>query len=158
MAVAQTVVAVRIPPLDLPGELRAPPQARGVIVFAHGSGSSRLSPRNQAVAKSLSDAGFATLLFDLLTEPEAQALRAQGVGRHLTAGDLLVYGPHGPIDNRPRFADEPARHKVLDAIGDLALCGFDLAGHVVAYRSGHALNVELARKLAALAAPRANAA
>ena len=50
-----------------------------------------------------------------------------------------------------RFADEPARHKVLDLIGDLALCGFDLAGHVVAYRSGHALNVELARRLAALA-------
>ena len=36
-------------------------------------------------------------------------------------------------------------------IGDLALCGFDLAGHVVAYRSGHALNVELARRLAAAA-------
>ena len=41
------------------------------------------------------------------------------------------------------------RHKVLDMIGDLALCGFDLAGHVVAYRSGHALNVELARRLVA---------
>jgi UDP-3-O-acyl N-acetylglucosamine deacetylase len=87
-----------------------------------------------------------------LTEPEARALRAQGVGLHLTAADLLVYGPRGPIDNRPRFADEPARHKVLDMIGDLALCGFDLAGHVVAYRSGHALNVELARRLTALAA------
>ena len=41
---------------------------------------------------------------------------------------------------------------MLDLIGDLALCGFDLAGHVVAYRSGHALNVELARRLAAAAA------
>lgn len=89
-----------------------------------------------------------------LTEPEAQALRAQGVGLHLTAADLLVFGRRGPIDNRPRFADEPARHKVLDMIGDLALCGFDLAGHVVAYRSGHALNVELARRLTAAAATR----
>lgn len=84
-----------------------------------------------------------------LTEPEAQAMRAQGVGRHLTAADLLVYGPRGPIGNRTRFADEPARHKVLDMVGDLALCGFDLAGHVVAYRSGHALNVDLVRRVTA---------
>ena len=69
-------------------------------------------------------------------KPRRDALRAQGVGRHLTPADLLVFGPRGPIDNRLRFADEPARHKVLDLIGDLALCGFDLAGHVVAYRSG----------------------
>jgi UDP-3-O-acyl N-acetylglucosamine deacetylase len=89
-----------------------------------------------------------------LTEPEAQALRVQGVGAHLTPADLLVFGRRGPIDNRPRFADEPARHKVLDMIGDLALCGFDLAGHVVAYRSGHALNVELARRLTAAAGAR----
>ena len=87
-----------------------------------------------------------------LTEPEAAGLRAQGVGRHLSAADLLVFGRRGPIGNAVRFADEPARHKILDLIGDLALCGFDLAGHVVAYRSGHALNVELARLLAARAA------
>lgn len=89
-----------------------------------------------------------------VTEAEAQALRDQGIGRHLTAADLLVYGPNGPIGNRVRFADEPARHKVLDILGDLALCGADLTGHVVAYRSGHALNVQLALRLAALAAGR----
>jgi UDP-3-O-acyl-N-acetylglucosamine deacetylase len=82
-----------------------------------------------------------------LLEQEAIDLRAQGVGRHLTAKELLVFGPRGPIDNTLRYGDEPSRHKVLDLIGDLALCGFDLAGHVVAYRSGHALNVELAREL-----------
>ena len=87
-----------------------------------------------------------------VTEAEAEALRSQGIGRHLRPADLIVFGPRGPIANRLRFADEPARHKVLDMIGDLALCGFDLAGHVVAYRSGHALNVELARQLAASAA------
>ena len=86
-----------------------------------------------------------------LTEAEARALREQGVGRHLNAADLVVFGPRGPIDNAVRFGDEPARHKLLDLIGDLALCGFDLAGHLVAYRSGHALNVELAQKLASLA-------
>ena len=89
-----------------------------------------------------------------LTEPEARALRAQGVGAHVSTAEVLVFGPRGPIDNRLRFADEPARHKVLDLVGDLALCGFDLAGHVVAYRSGHALNVDLARRLTALAAAR----
>jgi UDP-3-O-acyl N-acetylglucosamine deacetylase len=99
----------------------------------------------------------ASFIFDLaccrtfLTEAEAAGLRAQGIGRHLHPADLLVFGARGPIDNRVRFADEPARHKILDLIGDLALCGFDLAGHLVAYRSGHALNVELARTLAALA-------
>jgi UDP-3-O-acyl N-acetylglucosamine deacetylase len=82
-----------------------------------------------------------------LTEPEAHALRAAGVGRHLTPADVLVFGRHGPVGNRLRFADEPARHKVLDLVGDLALCGFDLAGHVVAYRSGHALNTRLAAAL-----------
>lgn len=88
-----------------------------------------------------------------LTEPEADALRLQGVGRHLTRADVLVFGPHGgPVGNSLRFADEPARHKVLDLLGDLALCGFDLAGHLVAYRSGHALNAELARALVASAA------
>jgi UDP-3-O-[3-hydroxymyristoyl] N-acetylglucosamine deacetylase len=88
-----------------------------------------------------------------VTEAEAHALRARGVGRHLGPRDLLVFGDRGPIDNELRFADEPARHKILDLLGDLALCGFDLAGHVVAYRSGHALNVELARALSRAAAP-----
>jgi UDP-3-O-acyl-N-acetylglucosamine deacetylase len=82
-----------------------------------------------------------------LLEHEAHALRSQGIGTHLTAAELLVFGTHGPIDNRLRFGNEPARHKTLDLIGDLALCGFDLAGHVVAYRSGHALNVALAKTL-----------
>ena len=82
-----------------------------------------------------------------VTEAEARALRTQGIGTHLTPADMLVFGSHGPIDNRLRFADEPARHKVLDLIGDLALCGFDLAGHVIGYRSGHALNAALARRL-----------
>ncbi|MBA4186815.1 MAG: UDP-3-O-[3-hydroxymyristoyl] N-acetylglucosamine deacetylase [Planctomycetaceae bacterium] len=86
-----------------------------------------------------------------VTEAEVQGLHSQGIGRHLTSADLLVFGPDGPINNTLRFGDEPARHKVLDILGDLALCGFDLSGHVVAYRSGHALNVQLALRLATLA-------
>src|SRR5262249_22932054 len=54
----------------LQGNLTVPDGARGVVLFAHGSGSSRHSPRNRFVARSLNDAGFATLLIDLLTEAE----------------------------------------------------------------------------------------
>jgi UDP-3-O-[3-hydroxymyristoyl] N-acetylglucosamine deacetylase len=78
-----------------------------------------------------------------LLEEEAIALRAQGLGQRTQVSDLLVFGRRGPIANKLRFADEPARHKVLDIVGDLALLGQDLSGHVVAYRSGHPLNVEL---------------
>ena len=54
------------------GELTVPDAARALVVFAHGSGSSRMSPRNRAVARALNEAGLATLLFDLLDEREAQ--------------------------------------------------------------------------------------
>jgi len=53
------------------GTLQQPQVPTGVVVFVHGSGSSRLSPRNMAVARTLQDAGMATLLFDLLTVEEA---------------------------------------------------------------------------------------
>jgi putative phosphoribosyl transferase len=52
------------------GDLRLPEHPAGLVIFAHGSGSSRLSPRNRQVAEALNEAGFATLLFDLLTEEE----------------------------------------------------------------------------------------
>jgi len=55
----------------LGGILRVPPGAVGVVAFAHGSGSGRLSPRNQFVANVLQEAGLATFLLDLLEEPEA---------------------------------------------------------------------------------------
>jgi dienelactone hydrolase len=63
---------VRIPAGDvtLSGDLVAPPDARGIVLFAHGSGSSRLSPRNRQVAAILRQGGLATLLMDLLTRDE----------------------------------------------------------------------------------------
>ncbi|HHC08589.1 MAG TPA: hypothetical protein ENK55_07715 [Actinobacteria bacterium] len=64
-------VLVEFDRVALPGLLAGPPDARGIVVFAHGSGSSRLSPRNNAVAAHLVDRGLATLLFDLLTPSEA---------------------------------------------------------------------------------------
>lgn len=65
---------VRIPvdSVELDGELVVPPSARGVVLFAHGSGSSRFSPRNTYVAKILQQRGIGTLLFDLLTRDEDQ--------------------------------------------------------------------------------------
>ena len=61
--------------VSLPADLAIPPGAIGTVVFAHGSGSSRRSPRNAAVAAILNRAGLATLLFDLLTEGEAEDRR-----------------------------------------------------------------------------------
>jgi putative phosphoribosyl transferase len=72
---AMTQVGIEAGPVSLPGELRVPPDAAGIVVFAHGSGSSRLSPRNVAVARALSGRGIATLLFDLLTPAEANDRR-----------------------------------------------------------------------------------
>jgi UDP-3-O-acyl N-acetylglucosamine deacetylase len=93
---------------------------------------------------------FANELADsrtFLLEHEAAEMQRQGLGARTTVGDLLVFGKRGPIGNRLRRANEPARHKVLDLIGDLALLGQDVCGHLVAYRSGHPLNVELVRAL-----------
>jgi dienelactone hydrolase len=63
---------VRVGDLALPGELEVPQNPLGIVVFAHGSGSSRHSPRNQYVARVMQSYGLGTLLFDLLTEAEAR--------------------------------------------------------------------------------------
>ncbi len=62
---------VRIPPVRLPGTLTLPDDAIGVVAFAHGSGSSRLSPRNRQVAMRIVESSVGTLLFDLLGADEA---------------------------------------------------------------------------------------
>jgi putative phosphoribosyl transferase len=65
-------VEVRINSLTLPGLLALPDKAEGLVIFAHGSGSSRLSPRNALVARVFKQAAMGTLLFDLLTAAEDQ--------------------------------------------------------------------------------------
>lgn len=67
-----TVLSIPVDGVELEGELVVPQAASGLVVFAHGSGSSRHSPRNNFVAETLREAGLATLLFDLLTEIEDQ--------------------------------------------------------------------------------------
>jgi len=82
-----------------------------------------------------------------VTEEEAIMLRSQGLGSRTTVSDLLVYGRRGPIQNKERFGNEPARHKILDILGDLSLIGCDLRGHIVAYRTGHPHNIQLVKTL-----------
>lgn len=84
-------------------------------------------------------------------EREALAMKAAGLFPHLTPRDMLVIAPDGrAIDNSLRFPDEPARHKLLDLIGDLALLGGPLIAEVNAHKSSHALTHELCRRIAAL--------
>jgi putative phosphoribosyl transferase len=64
--------------VDLRGDLAVPAGARGIVLFAHGSGSGRRSPRNRQVAATLREAGLATLLFDLLTADEEEVDRRSG--------------------------------------------------------------------------------
>jgi putative phosphoribosyl transferase len=70
------MVSIKIGQITLEGNISVPRGAKGLVLFAHGSGSSRLSPRNRFVAQELNKNGIATLLFDLLT-PEEEALDLQ---------------------------------------------------------------------------------
>lgn len=134
---------------ELPGDLAVPAEARGIVVFAHGSGSSRHSSRNRAVAKVLRDSGFATLLMDLLTEEEEQVdLRTRElrfdidllVSRVSTAveqirGQLAVRGlpvglfgaSTGAAAALVAAADDPSVHAVVSRGGRPDLAGDALA-------------------------------
>jgi UDP-3-O-[3-hydroxymyristoyl] N-acetylglucosamine deacetylase/3-hydroxyacyl-[acyl-carrier-protein] dehydratase len=104
----------------------------------------------QVYAFTLGQDDFITQLAPARTfvfEDEARELRARGLGKHLTAKDLLVINAQGPMDNQWRFADECARHKVLDLLGDLSLAGYPVRGRIIARRSGHELNHQLVRRL-----------
>jgi putative phosphoribosyl transferase len=95
---------VRIPPVGLTGILQIPNNAYALVAFAHGSGSSRLSPRNTLVAHALNDRGIATLLFDLLTAAE-EADRANVFDISLLA-DRLV-GAVQWLDGEPQLDKLP---------------------------------------------------
>ncbi len=78
---------------------------------------------------------------------EADAIRAKGLGQGASYENTLVFGPQGVLHNTLRFVDEPARHKMMDCVGDLYLLGIALKGHVFAFKSGHALNRALLKKI-----------
>jgi len=95
---------VTIGPLGLAGTVHLPASASALVVFAHGSGSSRFSPRNMAAANALNAQGIATLLFDLLT-PDEESERSNVFDIPLLAG-RLVDVVHW-IDNDPELARLP---------------------------------------------------
>jgi UDP-3-O-acyl N-acetylglucosamine deacetylase len=77
---------------------------------------------------------------------DAEALHKKGLARGASLDNTLVL-ENGRFLNPPRFPDEPARHKILDLLGDLALLGERLAAHVVCVGGGHALHLRLARAI-----------
>jgi UDP-3-O-[3-hydroxymyristoyl] N-acetylglucosamine deacetylase/3-hydroxyacyl-[acyl-carrier-protein] dehydratase len=101
--------------------------------------SYRLTPesfeKNMAAARSF------------LLEVEARQFQARGIGTHVSPRDILVIDSDGPIKNSYRWPNECVRHKIVDLIGDLTLVGQPIVGRIVAYKSGHALNQQLVRKL-----------
>lgn len=78
---------------------------------------------------------------------EAQLLLARGFGKGANFTNTLVFEKNLPLENALRFDNEACRHKIMDLLGDLFLLGGFLKGHVIAVRSGHALNLELVRKI-----------
>ena len=80
-------------------------------------------------------------------EKEAKELQANGLGKGANFQNTLVVGSKGVIDNKVRFPDEFARHKILDFIGDLYLLGMPIRGHVFATKSGHTLNLRLLKAI-----------
>ena len=75
---------------------------------------------------------------------EVEMLRQQGLALGGSLENAIVIGETGVLNGRLRFEDEFVRHKILDVIGDMALLGYPLVGHLVAHRGGHALHTEFA--------------
>lgn len=141
-----------------PADTGAPPGLELIYNLDYGPGapiaphSARwfCPPRGDAAAYTRDIAPARTFS----TVAEATAMRAMGLFKHLSPRDMLVIGPDGPIENTLRFPDEPARHKLLDMLGDLSLAGRPIQGRITAWRSGHALNHTMARALMEHAEPR----
>jgi UDP-3-O-[3-hydroxymyristoyl] N-acetylglucosamine deacetylase len=78
---------------------------------------------------------------------EVEMLRQQGLALGGSLENAVVIGDTGVLNNALRFEDEFVRHKMLDVIGDLALVGHPIIGHLVAHRGGHALHTAFAAKV-----------
>jgi putative phosphoribosyl transferase len=107
------LVRVAVGPVTLEGSLNLPERGDGVVLFAHGSGSSRLSPRNRYVARTLNEAGVATLLVDLLT-PDEEAIDLRSTHLRFDIG-LLAERLTGATDWLTR--DPRTRHLRIGYFG-----------------------------------------
>ncbi|MBX9636053.1 MAG: dienelactone hydrolase family protein [Nitrosomonas sp.] len=139
-----TTVKIPAGSVELSGELVLPPEASGVVLFAHGSGSSRFSPRNTYVANVLQQHGIGTLLFDLLTRAEDQDYAQRFdidllTQRLLAATDWLQKNPETKALKAGYFgastgaaAALQAAAKIQDAVAAVVSRGGrpDLAGEV----------------------------
>jgi UDP-3-O-[3-hydroxymyristoyl] N-acetylglucosamine deacetylase/3-hydroxyacyl-[acyl-carrier-protein] dehydratase len=108
------------------------------------------APTRQTVGFSLTGENFEREIAHARTfvfEHEVDSLVAAGLGKGASTQNTLVVGPQGVRENTLRYEDELARHKILDLLGDLAVMGIDLDGHVIATRSGHATNMKLVQQL-----------
>jgi UDP-3-O-[3-hydroxymyristoyl] N-acetylglucosamine deacetylase len=108
-------------------------------LLRHQSFAVRLTPR------SFTDQVAPARTFGFLREVEM--LRKNGLALGGSLENAVVIGETGVLNNKLRFEDEFARHKVLDAVGDLALLGHPLLGRLEATKAGHALHAAVARKL-----------
>jgi UDP-3-O-[3-hydroxymyristoyl] N-acetylglucosamine deacetylase len=105
--------------------------------------------RHQSRTERITEQSFAESIAPARTFgflKEVESLRQQGLALGGSLENAIVIGDAGVL-NALRFEDEFVRHKILDAVGDLALLGRPLVGHVVAHRAGHALHTALAAKL-----------
>jgi UDP-3-O-[3-hydroxymyristoyl] N-acetylglucosamine deacetylase len=138
------------------------------VEVAHGSKCARLSPaehlsvsysigfdhpllRHQEFSMRVTGEGYATNIapartFGFLRDVET--LRQNGLALGGSLENAVVIGETGVLNNKLRFPDEFVRHKVLDALGDLALLGHPIVGHLEGQKAGHALHAALAQKLA----------
>jgi UDP-3-O-[3-hydroxymyristoyl] N-acetylglucosamine deacetylase len=105
-------------------------------LLRHQSRTIRLSP--DAFVDEIAPARTFTFL------KEVEMLRQQGLALGGSLENAIVVGDTGVLNNALRFDDEFVRHKILDVIGDLALIGYPVIGHLVAHRGGHALHTAFA--------------
>ncbi|MDD5308779.1 MAG: UDP-3-O-acyl-N-acetylglucosamine deacetylase [Deltaproteobacteria bacterium] len=129
-----------------PLDPKEPPQVR-VLFFLDGPGA-----REESLVFAPLEDDFAALVAPartFATEEEARAIKSAGLARGGSLANALVIGPNGPLNPEgARFEDEPVRHKMLDALGDLFLLGGWPLARVTLTRPGHALNHALARAIA----------
>jgi UDP-3-O-[3-hydroxymyristoyl] N-acetylglucosamine deacetylase len=106
--------------------------------------------RHQARTVSLSEDSFIEEIAPARTFgflKEVELLRQHGLALGGSLENAIVIGETGVLNNQLRFEDEFVRHKILDAVGDLALVGYPVVGHLVVHRGGHALHAAFAAKL-----------
>ncbi len=126
-------IRIRVQDAELTGDLAVPENAKGLVIFSHGSGSSRLSPRNRFVAEHLQRSGFATFLFDLLTQQEDEDPEKRFDIQLLTSRLIGVVDwlQHNEMTRDLRFGFFGASTGAASALSAAAALGGDIIDAVV---------------------------